>query len=107
MNVLITGGAGYIGSHMVYKLKEEGYKPFVIDDLSTGKRELIPNDIDFFKACIGSGEQITNYLKENKIEAVIHFAAKIIVPESIKNPLKYYIGNTNKTKATNSDTKKH
>ncbi len=97
MNVLITGGAGYIGSHMVYKLKEEGYNPFVIDDLSTGKRELIPDDIDFFKACIGSGEQITNYLKENKIEAVIHFAAKIIVPESIKNPLKYYIGNTNKT----------
>ena len=93
-NVLVTGGAGYIGSHAVLALKDAGWTVAVIDDLSTGRRELVPDDIPFFEGSIADGALVNRALKEQKIGAIMHFAGSIVVPESVEKPLDYYRNNT-------------
>lgn len=92
--VLVTGGAGYIGSHAAYALMDHGYRVVVIDDLSTGVRENLPKDVPFIIGNIGDSALVERTFKENGVGAVMHFAGSIVVPESVSNPLKYYRNNT-------------
>ena len=75
--VLVTGGAGYIGSSMVHKLLDNGYIPIIIDNFSTGSKKLLPDGIKVFEADICSGSIVTEILKSNDITKVIHFAGSI------------------------------
>lgn len=93
-NILITGGAGYIGSHTAQVFIDNGYNVTIVDDLSTGFIEAIPSNAKFVKADIHDIALMTHIMKEDQIDALIHFAAKIIVPESISKPLEYYNNNT-------------
>lgn len=92
--VLVTGGAGYIGSHAVLALKDAGWPVTVIDDLSNGSRELVPDEAAFFEGNIGDRAFVEHVLGEQKIAAIMHFAGSIVVPESVEQPLKYYANNT-------------
>ena len=97
MNILVTGGAGYIGSHVVKQLGERtDHKITVLDNLVTGFKESILYG-DFINADLSDFEQIEKIFKENELDAVIHFAASLVVPESVENPLKYYLNNTANT----------
>ena len=93
MNVLLTGGAGYIGSHVALKLIEEGHDVSIVDNLITGSENLIPKQASFLKCNINNKEKISNLLKNNKFDAIMHFAAFIKVEESVKNPNKYFKNN--------------
>jgi UDP-glucose 4-epimerase len=92
--VLVTGGAGYIGSHAVLALKDAGWHVAVIDDLSTGTREAVPHDVPFYQGNIAERVLFDSIIDELKIGAIMHFAGSIVVPESVENPLKYYANNT-------------
>lgn len=92
-HILVTGGAGYIGSHMVRALLENGYKPVVFDNLSTGYRNFVPKDVPFIKGDLKNKNDIQKVFKKYKIDAVTHFAASIVVPESVEKPLMYYENN--------------
>lgn len=93
-NILITGGAGYIGSHIVRDLGENDlYHPVIYDNLSTGKRENILYG-DFIEGDTGDEDLLDKTIKKYKIKNVIHFAASIVVPESVEKPIKYYQNNT-------------
>lgn len=98
MSVLVTGGAGYIGSHMVLELLANGEKPVVLDDLSTGFRWAVPDDVPFIQGDVADGHLVERVLRDNKIDAIIHFAARIVVPDSVSDPLGYYFANTMKTR---------
>jgi UDP-glucose 4-epimerase len=93
-NVLVTGGAGYIGSHAVLALGEAGWNVSVIDDLSTGNRRVVPDDVPFFEGNIADRAFVDRLLREQQIGAIMHFAGSIVVPESVEQPLKYYENNT-------------
>jgi UDP-glucose 4-epimerase len=97
--VLVTGGAGYIGSHAVLALKDAGWPVAVIDNLTTGFRWAIPDDVPFFMGDIEDGELLATIFETQGTAAVMHFAGSIIVPESVENPLKYYHNNTVKSRA--------
>jgi UDP-glucose 4-epimerase len=97
--VLVTGGAGYIGSHAVLALRDRGTPVTVIDNLSTGFRFAIPQGVTFYEGDIADGELIQRIVCEQQISAVMHFAGSIIVPESVTDPLKYYLNNTVKSRA--------
>jgi UDP-glucose 4-epimerase len=99
MTVLVTGGAGYIGSHMVLELLDAGEKVVVLDDLSTGFRWAVPGDATFVNGDTGDQALVSRLLAEHSIESILHFAAKIVVPESVTDPLAYYLNNTVKTRA--------
>ena len=92
--VLVTGGAGYIGSHAVLALLDAGYKVAVVDDLSTGFRWAVPDAVAFYKGDVADGALIGRIVAETGASAIMHFAGSIIVPESVTNPLKYYRNNT-------------
>lgn len=92
--VLITGGAGYIGSHAVLAFAEAGHPVVVLDDLSTGRREAVAGSVPFVLGDAGDRELVTRIIREHGIGAVIHFAGSVVVPESVRNPLKYYRNNT-------------
>lgn len=92
-NVLVIGGAGYIGSHIVKMLKEQGFKPVVYDNLSQGFKQAVDKKIPFVKGDLSDKTLLKKVFKKYKIEAVMHFAALIEVGESIKNPAKYYQNN--------------
>jgi UDP-glucose 4-epimerase len=92
--VLVTGGAGYIGSHAVLALKDAGHNPVVIDNLTTGFRWALPDDAPFYEGDIADETLIARIIQEQHIQAIMHFAGSIIVPESVENPLKYYRNNT-------------
>ena len=94
MNILVTGGAGYIGSHVVLALKEKGVKVTVIDDLSTGNINLIPKEVNFLNCNINDNDKVDKLLKSESFNAVMHFAANVKVEESVNNPKKYFINNT-------------
>lgn len=93
-NVLLTGGAGYIGSHVALALKELGYRVIILDNLSTGHRELIPEDSIFIEGDAGDQTLLGKVFKEYGIASVMHFAGSIIVEESVAEPIKYYKNNT-------------
>ncbi|MBE7705532.1 MAG: UDP-glucose 4-epimerase GalE [Cyanobacteria bacterium SIG29] len=96
--ILVTGGAGYIGSHCVLALLEKGFKVLIFDNLSTGHIETVNElkkygQVDFIKGDLTNFDEINSALKSNQIEAVIHFAAFSQVGESTTNPQKYYLNN--------------
>jgi len=92
--VLVTGGAGYIGSHAVLALKDAGWAVAVIDDLSNGTREVVPEDVPFYEGNVADRALVERIFREQQIEAIMHFAGSIVVPESVEQPLKYYANNT-------------
>src|SRR5438309_4783377 len=92
--VLVTGGAGYIGSHAVLALKDAGWRVAVIDDLSNGSREVVPDDVPFYQGSIAETVLLDSVIDECGIGAIMHFAGSIVVPESVEHPLKYYANNT-------------
>jgi len=98
MAVLVTGGGGYIGSHMVWKLLDSGEHVVVIDRLSTGHRWAIAPEARFYEGDIADLSLLSRIRAENEIEAIIHFAGSIIVPESVADPLRYYENNTAKSR---------
>jgi UDP-glucose 4-epimerase len=97
--VLVTGGAGYIGSHAVLALCDAGWPVAVIDNLTTGFRWAVPEGVPFYQGDIEDAELLARIVAEQGIKAVMHFAGSIIVPESVENPLKYYHNNTAKSRA--------
>ncbi len=95
MKVVVTGGAGYIGSHAVFALIEKGHEVVIIDNLSRGYIENVHKKANFYKADIRNVEEIKAiFKKEGKIDGIMHFAGYIIVPESVKKPLMYFNNNT-------------
>ena len=94
MNILVTGGAGYIGSHACLSLIDAGYNITVIDDLSKGYKQLIPNKAKFIKANINDTNMLNHLFHNNSFDALLHFAGFVEVEESIKFPKKYYNNNT-------------
>ena len=98
MSVLVTGGAGYIGSHMALQLLDAGEDVFVLDNLSTGFRWAVPNGAQFLEGDVGDVDLVNWLFKEHEIDSVVHFAGSIVVPESVTDPLGYYLNNTCKTR---------
>jgi len=96
--VLVTGGAGYIGSHAVLALVDAGWNVAVIDDLSTGFRFAIPDGVPLYEGDIADADLLSRIVAEQGTKAIMHFAGSIIVPESVENPLKYYDNNTAKSR---------
>ena len=92
--VLVTGGAGYIGSHAVLALRDDDWPVTVIDDLSNGTREVVPDDVAFFEGSIADRGLVERVLREQRVGAILHFAGSIVVPESVEKPLDYYANNT-------------
>lgn len=92
-NILVIGGAGYIGSHVVKMLKQQGFKPVVYDNLSMGFKEALDKKIPFVKGDLADKTLLKKVFKKYKIEAVVHFAAYSQVGESVQNPQKYYYNN--------------
>ena len=97
MNVLVTGGAGYIGSICVEQLCEAGHNVTVIDDISQGHPAAVDSRAKFVQMRVGDETRVPQVLSESKAEAIIHFAASALVPESMKNPGKYFRNNTGDT----------
>lgn len=94
MTVLVTGGAGYIGSHMTLALLDAARKVVVLDDLSTGFRWTVPEGASFVEGCVGDERLVRQIIAEHKVDAVVHFAGSIVVPDSMRDPLDYYLNNT-------------
>jgi UDP-glucose 4-epimerase len=97
--VLVTGGAGYIGSHAVLALKDAGWDVTVIDNLVTGFAFAVPDGVPLYQGDIEDGDLLARILAERGIKAIMHFAGSVVVPESVENPLKYYHNNTAKSRA--------
>jgi UDP-glucose 4-epimerase len=93
-SVLVTGGAGYIGSHVVHALRDRGQACVVVDDLSFGHREVVPEDVPLIVGDVGDRRLVDGLLHEHKVDAVVHLAGAILVAESVVDPLKYYQRNT-------------
>ncbi len=98
MSVLVTGGAGYIGSHMVHELLDHGESVIVLDNLTTGFDWAVPDRAKLVIGDVGDQALVQKTIKANDVEAVIHFAGSVVVPESVENPLKYYANNTGNTR---------
>jgi UDP-glucose 4-epimerase len=99
MGVLVTGGAGYIGSHMVLQLLDAGEDVIVVDNLSTGFRWAVPSEVKFVEGDVGDHDLVHRLLRRNRIDAIAHFAGSIVVPDSVADPLSYYLNNTVKTRS--------
>ena len=93
MRVLVTGGAGYIGSHMVRTLRRARHDVVVVDDLSSGHRETVPDDVPFVRADVSDRARVTEALRTHRTEAILHFASRIQVGESVVDPRLYFVGN--------------
>jgi UDP-glucose 4-epimerase len=99
MTVLVTGGAGYIGSHMVHALVDAGERMVVVDNLSTGFRWAIPAEVPLVVGDTGDAGLMGSLMAQHGVDAIIHFAAWIVVPDSVKDPLGYYRNNTANSRA--------
>ncbi len=99
MTVLVTGGAGYIGSHMVLALVDAGEAVVVLDDLSTGFASAVPPGAPLVVGDVGDEDLLARTLGEYGITTIAHFAARMVVPESVRDPLGYYLSNTVKSRA--------
>lgn len=95
--VLVTGGAGYIGSHAVLALLDAGIEVVVLDDLSTGVREAVPPGLRFVRGSTGDAALLGGLLRRHRVSAVLHFAASLVVPESVARPLDYWRNNVANT----------
>jgi len=93
-SLLVTGGAGYIGSHAVLAFNEAGFDVVVLDNLSTGRRDAVPALVPLVVGDIGDGEAVGSLIRQHDVRSVVHFAGSIVVPESVVNPLEYYRNNT-------------
>src|SRR6187549_1090854 len=91
--VLVTGGAGYIGSHAVLALLDAGWPVVVIDNLTTGFRWAVPGAAVFVEGDIADQALVARLIGEHEIGAIMHFAGSIVVPESVTDPLDYYLNN--------------
>jgi UDP-glucose 4-epimerase len=98
MSVLVTGGAGYIGSHMVLQLLDAGEKVVVIDNLSTGYRWAVAPGAELVVADIADTDLVKETIRTHGVTAIIHFAGSIVVPDSVADPLGYYLNNTVKSR---------
>jgi UDP-glucose 4-epimerase len=99
MTVLVTGGAGYIGSHMVQALAEAGESVVVIDNLSTGFSAFLPEGVPLFIGDAGDENLVEGVIAQHGVESIIHFAGSVVVPDSIRDPLAYYRNNTMTTRS--------
>jgi UDP-glucose 4-epimerase len=99
MTILVTGGAGYIGSHMVHTLVDAGESVVVLDNLSTGFEWAVPKGVPLVVGETGDQRLVAGLLEKHGVDAVIHFAASIVVPESVADPLGYYRNNTVNSRA--------
>jgi UDP-glucose 4-epimerase len=99
MTVLVTGGAGYIGSHMVHALVDAGEPVVVLDNLSTGFDWALPKGVPLIVSDVGDHPRVAALIAEHRVDAVIHFAASIVVPDSVRDPLGYYRNNTVNSRA--------
>ena len=99
MTVLVTGGAGYIGSHMVHALLDAGERVVVLDDLSTGFDWALPEGARFVIGDAGNQALVARLIAEHRIETILHFAASVVVPDSVRDPLGYYRNNTVNSRA--------
>jgi UDP-glucose 4-epimerase len=99
MTILVTGGAGYIGSHMVHELADAGERVIVLDNLSTGFRSALPATVPLFVGDTGDENFVASLLGEHEVTAIIHFAGSIVVPDSVRDPLGYYRNNTANTRS--------
>jgi UDP-glucose 4-epimerase len=99
MTVLVTGGAGYIGSQMVHELADAGERVVVLDNLSTGHRWAVAARVPLIVGETGDQPLVARLLREHGVEAIIHFAASIVVPDSVREPLAYYRNNTANSRA--------
>jgi UDP-glucose 4-epimerase len=99
MTILVTGGAGYIGSHMVLELLDSGESVVVLDNLSTGFRWAVPANATLVVGDIGDQELVRSIVRKHAVKSIIHFAGSIVVPESVVDPLGYYHNNTVKSRA--------
>ena len=97
MKILVTGGAGYIGSMVSHFLNDIGHDVYIIDNLSTGSMKLLPKNIKFYKIDIGLGDKVTKIIKDISPKVIIHLAASVEVEESMLNPIKYYENNISKS----------
>src|SRR4051794_39368823 len=107
MTILITGGAGYIGSHMVHELHDAGETVVVIDDLSTGFRSALPKTVPLIIGDIGNEDLVAATIRTHSVTDIIHFAASIVVPDSVRDPLGYYRNNTANSRALIETAVKH
>lgn len=98
MTILVTGGAGYIGSHAVIDFLQAGEEVVVLDNLSTGFDWAVQPQATLVKGDIADADLLGRIFSEHEIEAVVHFAGSVVVPESVENPLKYYLNNTAKSR---------
>ncbi len=99
MTVLVTGGAGYIGSHMVHELVDAGERVVVLDNLSTGHRWAIAEGVPLVVGETGDEPLVMRLIREHGVNAIVHFAASIVVPDSVREPLAYYRNNTANSRA--------
>jgi UDP-glucose 4-epimerase len=99
MSVLVTGGAGYIGSHMVLALVEAGESVVVVDNLSTGFSGLLPDGVPLFIGDAGDENLVEGVIAQHGVESIIHFAGSVVVPDSMRDPLAYYRNNTMTTRS--------
>jgi UDP-glucose 4-epimerase len=98
MSILVTGGAGYIGSHMALELEDAGEEVVVLDNLSTGFRWAVPEGVPLVVGDFGDEDLVTETIARYDVTEIAHFAAKIVVPESVADPLGYYLNNTAKAR---------
>ena len=96
--VLVTGGAGYVGCHVVWALVEAGYRVVVLDDLSTGFRDAVAAEVEFVAGDLGDRDVVDKLIAEQSVTAVVHLAASVVVSESVAQPLAYYDNNTVKSR---------
>lgn len=99
MAILVTGGAGYIGSHMVLALRDIGEDVVIIDNLSTGVEWIVPEGVPLIVGDVGDQQLVETVLREHNVSAIIHFAGSIVVPDSVADPLGYYRNNTVNSRA--------
>jgi UDP-glucose 4-epimerase len=99
MTILVTGGAGYIGSHMVYELVDAGERVVVLDNLSTGHRWAVAEGVPLIVGESGDQPLVTRLIRDHGVDAIIHFAASLVVPDSVRDPLGYYRNNTVNSRA--------
>ncbi len=99
MAVLVTGGAGYIGSHMALELADNGEQVVVLDNLSTGLRQLVPLGVHFVEGDVADEALLASIFAEHPVDTVLHFAGSVVVPDSVADPLGYYLNNTVKSRS--------